>query len=132
MLARRVDARTAAARPATPPSAPAPAGPARGPRVRWLPEGSELVVRISAPRAAGTLVLVRTADARASAQLVAGPPAPLLVAPGELRVGGAAATTVRVELPAGVRTVRVVVPARAERRVALPPGTDSLTVLLPE
>ncbi|MFL5579963.1 MAG: hypothetical protein ACJ8AO_06290, partial [Gemmatimonadaceae bacterium] len=113
-------------------ASPAPVTPPAGPVVRWTPDGPELVVRFTRAPSGGSLVLVRSADARASAQVVAGATTPLLVAPKELRVGGGTVASYRVALPAAVAAVRLRAPGRPERRLAPPRAADSVVVALPE
>jgi hypothetical protein len=84
------------------------------------------------PPAGGTLELVATDDARASAEIIGGArDETLVVLPGELRVrnDAASAASYRVTLPRGVRAVRVRVGGSAEQEVVLAPAAGARRVV---
>jgi|GEM_PF-1398604 len=105
--------------PAPPPAAPAPAPPAApqaSAQVRFVPAGSELRVEVAHAQRAGTLTLVPVAGTAALAEVLGAQGVELLVVPSGLRIRNAAndAAGYRIQVPEGVRRVRVRVGAGRE------------------
>lgn len=95
--------------PAAEPSA-APAEPAPGSRVQFVPQGSVFTLEVAARQAGGAVELARSDARQAVAEQVGGgTPADLLVLPSGVRIENdpASSASYRVVVPEHVRTVRV-------------------------
>jgi len=103
--------------PATAPPVPAPpAAPQASAQVRFVPAGTELRVEVAHAQRVGTLTLVPVAGTAALAEVLGAPGVELLVVPSGLRIRNAAgdAAGYRIQVPEGVRRVRVRVGAGRE------------------
>ncbi|HET7464820.1 MAG TPA: hypothetical protein VFJ82_26490 [Longimicrobium sp.] len=113
-IGRQVDRVTHESQPAPPRSRVAqtpapPAAPQPSAQVRFVPAGGELRVDVAHTQASGALTLVRVDGPAASAEVLGPQSVELLVVPSGLRIRNTAAASAdyRVQVPDGVRHVRV-------------------------